>query len=176
MKYFFIPFLMLSSFCYSEPTIVGDSILNYCHFKNVIDESICGDTTEGVLSRIDLVIEKKPESIILMIGINDLFHKRQIPDVVYTYNKIVQNIINKKIQLTVISVLPVSSNNPYVTFSNLEVLRLNEEIKILSQVYDFKYLERFYDFSDSSCELRGDLSDDGLHLNNCGCGILKDSL
>ncbi|MDR7869043.1 MAG: GDSL-type esterase/lipase family protein [Sporomusaceae bacterium] len=54
----------------------------------VENRGIGGDTTLGLLNRLDQVIALKPSQIFLMIGMNDLCYNRPIPEVIANYRRI----------------------------------------------------------------------------------------
>ena len=60
---------------------LGDSITEgsqnwnkYFNSKNIANRGISGDTTEGVLARLDEICYYKPLAVFLLIGINDIFN------------------------------------------------------------------------------------------------------
>lgn len=55
----------------------------------IINFGIPGDTTEGFLTRLDLIIEMKPKRVFLMGGINDIRHYTPIPQITENMTTIV---------------------------------------------------------------------------------------
>lgn len=61
-----------------EIIFLGNSITDGCNWSELLDEpraknrGISGDRTEGILDRLDEVLDSKPIKVFLMIGINDL--------------------------------------------------------------------------------------------------------
>ena len=66
---------------YDKIVFLGDSITegggdwnNYFDTKNIVNRGISGDTTLGVLARLNEICFYKPISLFLLIGINDIFN------------------------------------------------------------------------------------------------------
>ena len=66
---------------YDKIVFLGDSITegggdwnNYFGTKNIVNRGISGDTTLGVLARLNEICFYKPISLFLLIGINDIFN------------------------------------------------------------------------------------------------------
>ena len=60
---------------------------------NVKNRGISGDVTDGVLSRLGELIKYEPESIFIMIGVNDLFnlyYRKEIPSPDYVINNLLK--------------------------------------------------------------------------------------
>ena len=59
---------------------LGDSLTEWFELGKyfpglaIINEGIAGDTTYGVLQRLEAIIKKPAKKIFLMIGINDIFN------------------------------------------------------------------------------------------------------
>lgn len=167
----------------SEIIFLGDSLSDYCEWseffpnQRIKNRGIAGDTTDGILNRIDEVIESKPQKLFLLIGINDLNRGRSVTDIVKNYRLILEILKNKIPQTTVFvqSLLPI--NNANFSLSNKAknqiILELNEKIKSLSNEFACEYIELFPAFLDSKSELDRRYTTDGVHLNGEGYLVWK---
>lgn len=179
-------FRQYNKYCKPGQTVmVGDSITQdfntYEYFPDhvVYNRGIGGDTTQGVLTRLDVsVFELKPKKVFLNIGTNDF---ERIEDGVQTSFERIQEICNKimefdhTIELYIISVYPV---NPTINKStvgkrnNPEIEELNEKI---SKIPGITYLN-LYDKLVKDGQLNPKFTIEGLHLNQNGYEILRTEL
>ncbi|MEM8927269.1 MAG: glycerophosphodiester phosphodiesterase family protein, partial [Bacteroidota bacterium] len=138
----------------------------------IINRGIGGDTTDGLLFRLDEVIGSRPIKIFMLIGTNDLKYGRS-PS--YTLERIraIVTKIKRESPLTKIylqSVLP-TLDRPERPVRKIK--SVNEGLKKISKEESVSYLNLFDHFSDSknSGQLYKHFTRDGLHLN--GKGYLK---
>ena len=140
--------------------------------NHIINRGIGGDTSDGVLYRLDEVTTSHPDKIFLQIGTNDLRNEKT-PE--YIIQRITQ--ITKKIQkespdtkLYLQSVLP-TYNIPERPISSIKII--NKGIQKLVDNRSVFYIDLFSHFSnpDDKEQLYNEYSLDGLHLN--GKGYLK---
>lgn len=139
-------------------------------FKN---RGISGDITDGVLYRLNEVINRKPAKIFLLIGINDLAQNKQ-PD------SIAKNIflIAKRIQtnspstkLYIQSILPV--NDVFEKFQSHtnkaeQINYINHVLKDSAALYHYTFIDLHSSFCDASGKLNEKYTNDGLHLKGEG--------
>ena len=118
-----------------ETVMLGDSItdgglwnelLNYDLVQN---RGIAGDTTEGVLDRLDS-INVSIKKVFIMIGINDFFQEKSVDEVFANYKKIIKILEEKKIKVYIQSTLYVGENRPKKYNEKVELL--NEKLKKLA--------------------------------------------
>ncbi len=158
---------------------VGDSITEnfpleaFFGDKQIINRGISGDTTKGLLKRLEasvLVIE--PSVVKVLIGTNDFGHfSHQSPKTVF--ERVSKAITEIKIRLPntkicVEAVYPVNYQiNPEAVNSrdNQEILILN---KFLKEVSGITFLDYYKALSNDSGDLSEAYTDDGLHLNYNG--------
>jgi lysophospholipase L1-like esterase len=78
--------------------MLGDSITEWTDWNallpsfDVANRGISGDTTEGVLERIDSIIAMHPRCVAVMLGVNDLFAKRSVQQVLQNYTTIIDRL------------------------------------------------------------------------------------
>lgn len=159
---------------------VGNSITEGGNWKKLLQDStiinrgIGGDITFGLLRRLDDIIKRKPASIFLMIGINDI--SKNIPDAVILEN--IFTIVSRlksalpKTKLMVQSILP--TNNSFKTelpqhFNKDDhVMTINAQLSRYSERFGFTYIDLFNHFQGKDGMLDARYTYDGLHLNNAG--------
>ncbi len=140
--------------------------------ENSLNRGISGDITYGVVERLQEVIDRKPSSIFLLIGINDI--SRNIPDslILQNYRKIISRIRqgSPKTQIYMYTLLPVNAS--FGKFKNHygkddRILYINDEIRKL-KAKKVEILDLYPAFIDSENKLRAELTKDGLHLIPAG--------
>jgi lysophospholipase L1-like esterase len=165
----------------SDIVFLGDSLTNACEwhefFKNVSlkNRGISGDTTNGVLNRLDEVIESKPRKIFIMIGINDLNQGVKVEDVFNNY-RIILKIFQEKVpqaEVFVQSLLPLNNQRFSNNGVNHKIIELNAKLKDLTQEFSFHYIDLYSSFLDSNNQLDARYTLDGIHLNGQGYLVWK---
>ena len=167
-----------------EIIFLGDSITDGCSwtemFQNlcVKNRGISGDTTEGVIDRLDEVLESNPDKIFLMIGINDLGGGESADQVINNIKRIVRNIQKKTPETTLIleGILPV--NPDFDLFPNYmtktqEILTVNRELKKFAKKENITYVDLYSLFVNKDNKLNPEYTNDGLHLLGSGYLIWK---
>jgi lysophospholipase L1-like esterase len=103
-------FQMLSQNTKYTTVMLGDSItdegqwdelLNNSHVQN---RGISGDTTDGVLERLDS-INKSIKQVFIMIGVNDIMRGKEVDEVYSNYLKIIKSFQEKNIKVYIQSTL-----------------------------------------------------------------------
>ena len=165
----------------SDIVFLGDSLTNACEwhefFRNIRlkNRGISGDTTNGLLNRIDEVIESKPRKIFMMIGINDLNQGRNVEVILNTYKIILQSFQDKtsKTEVFVQSILPLNNQKRPNNGTNNKIIELNAKLKSLAQEFSFHYIDLFSAFLDENNQLDARYTIDGIHLNGQGYLVWK---
>ena len=145
----------------------------------VYNRGIGGDTTEGVLKRIDVsVIDLNPSKVVLMIGTNDVNAKRENEDILDTYRQIVNKIRIElpDADLYCMSIIPQGKaledyTSVDVDLSTEKILELNPEIKKIAEEKGATYIDLFSHVADENNLLIERYSDDAIHLNAAGFEI-----
>ena len=172
---------------------VGDSLTQeflleeYFADKLVYNRGIGGDTTEGLLKRMDeSIYALNPSKMFLLIGTNDLAINISGPD------KIVENIksiIIKTKERCRDTAIYVESLYPTATtgYNDLseEALRnranyaidiINEKLEVLCKQLEVNYININRKLKDEEGKLKLEYTRDGLHLNPNGYEIVIDCL
>ncbi|MDP3914690.1 MAG: GDSL-type esterase/lipase family protein [Bacteroidota bacterium] len=163
-----------------EIIFLGNSITDggeWCELlgnPNAKNRGISGDTTEGVLFRLNEVTRSKPAKVFLLIGINDL-SRGVSKDTVYSNICRIADRIKKdspKTKVYIQSILPV--NDSFGLFKNhtnkaADVLWVNAQLKSWCEKEQFQYFELYSRFKNPDSELLNpELTNDGLHLKGDG--------
>lgn len=148
-----------------EVVLLGDSLIAKGDWKNLLDNKLTlnlgleGDTTKGVLERIDSLEVIEPKTIILMIGVNDLCLSIPLDEVFENYKKILQKLKNTGSTIIVNAIF--ITQMPAV---NKKVEKLNIFIKEFCEKEELEYLYLNESFENEKGLLKEELTTDGLHL------------
>ncbi|MBE9129629.1 MULTISPECIES: GDSL-type esterase/lipase family protein [unclassified Coleofasciculus] len=172
----------------SEVVFLGDSLTDYGEWSELFrdiplkNRGISGDRTDGVLNRLDEIVESNPKSIFLLIGINDIIQGRRNDEVLKTYCEILETLKSQLSGTTVFiqSVLPTNTTLSVqklgVKINNNQVVELNNRLKELAKTFSFPYIDLFSAFSDNQNELNAQYTTDGVHLNGQGYWLWKECI
>jgi lysophospholipase L1-like esterase len=142
-----------------------------------LNQGISGETSAGLLERLNLLDETRPETIFVMIGINDLLRGGTDEVILNNQEQIIQYLkeAHPTAQVVVQSILPHASGRAtwegrdrLLSISNSRIRRLNDELEAIAEREGVYFLNLYPLFSDREGNLRMDLSTDGLHLNSQG--------
>jgi len=159
--------------------MLGDSITDWGEWNelfernDIINRGISGDSTDGVLKRLD-GINNSVTKVFIMIGINDLGKGKSVGYVFDNYKKIVTLLQQKNMQPIIQSVLfvdPIKIHNR----QNSDIEQLNSRLKKYAAENDLVYIDLNVKLSKDH-KLRSDYSYDGLHLNGAGYKAWKEVL
>jgi lysophospholipase L1-like esterase len=155
--------------------ILGDSISQWLPLEQLatdrfyLNQGISGDTTGGVLKRLAAIDEVRPDTIYVMVGVNDLKNGKTDREILGNLQKIMQRLrqVHPQAQVIVNSVLP--TRLPSIPTDR--VTPLNQKIAQLAQQEGVGYLALTSAFADESGILRQDLTTDGIHLSAQGYAV-----
>ncbi|MFL2105162.1 GDSL-type esterase/lipase family protein [Desemzia sp. FAM 23991] len=159
-----------------EVVFAGDSQTDYFEWSeyfsevSVANRGISGDTSEGLLKRINQVTKLNPKKVFLLIGINDIQQDIPVETIVKNYINIIKSIKEAKTetQVYVQSVFPVAGdlyeNNQYKRSESINeaVAELNKRLAQLEGVTFINIADQFGN------ELAEEYTVDGLHLSKEG--------
>lgn len=158
---------------------LGNSITARAHWNELLqlpnarNRGISGDTTFGILERLDEVTEGQPAKIFLLIGINDI--SRNFPDdqILQNYKKIISRIQQESpdTKIYIETILPVNKSfNVYKRHYNKDehILRINDELRKLAPEMGVTLIDIYPEFLDAQNRLDAQYTDEGLHLNEKG--------
>src|SRR5262249_22056738 len=152
-----------------EIVFAGDSLIAdgpwselYSPIKN---RGIGGETTAGLLDRLDEVTESRPRKIFFLVGANCLAADVPVAQVVRNYRKILERVRREspQTQVFVISVLPVNqrlAGGP--VHDNATIRVLNGQLRDLAGQFErVAFLDVFDALTDAGGDLRKELTTDG---------------
>lgn len=171
-----------SSISNVDKVFIGDSISDYGEFQEyfprevVLNRGIRNDWTEGVLNRIEEVVDRNPKEAYLMIGVNDIRYGTE--DEVYKRNveKIVDSFEKKDTRLAIQSILPVNNELLGNEVTNDKVKRYNVILQQIADDKGIEYIDLHSSFIDKNGQLAKQFTVDGLHLNGKGYEVWVDRL
>lgn len=158
-----------------EVVLVGDSMVAYYQTQlKMCLQGIAGDTTAGVLKRVDLIKKTHASTVFLHVGTNDIvLESIQINQTIQH----IQNIVHRlsPMHVIVISPLPVIETK----ISSLNQERTNRHLEMLTnkiiESFPENHLDLFHEFI-SQHEISSLYQEDGLHLNEHGYLIYESHL
>ncbi|MBE9028396.1 G-D-S-L family lipolytic protein [filamentous cyanobacterium LEGE 11480] len=153
--------------------------------RNWLNQGISGENASGLLKRLNLLDELKPQTVLVMIGVNDLIKGASDETLVTNYQKIIDDLKSKHpdTEVVVQSILPhggdrltVDDRTQVLQVSNERIVQLNRQLKQLAQQQNVKFLDLHSVFVDRDGLLREELSTDGLHLSAQGYGVWQSAM
>lgn len=127
----------------SDIIFLGDSITDECEWAELLknpqikNRGISGDTTMGILHRLEDVLKSQPKKIFLMVGINNFIYDERSPEEVLAgYKQIITKIRDKSpnTEIFIQSVLPVNKTKYGINVNNNNVIKYRRE---RSRLYKF---------------------------------------
>ena len=163
----------------SKIVFLGDSLTEYCPWEKFFPDveamnmGVSGDTTDGVRERIPWVVRANPEKIFLMVGINDLFMKKDKRRIVENYREIL-GVLRSQLPETKIfvqSILPTDD-----IWMNADIEKINGDIRSLADGLGAEYIDIYQDFVGGGKTVRPDYVNDGVHLSQLGYVAWKNAI
>lgn len=169
----------------AEDTVfLGDSITDEGEWSEfwvdliIKNRGIAGDTTLGLLQRLDPILDARPRQLVLMIGINDLLNERSQPAAISAQHRKILARIHSRTPMTrvlVQSLLPVNAalcGRPV----DQEIMAINRELQTLVRQFEQVYVDLFSPFCDRHQQLDPQYTLDGVHLNGPGYRLWQNIL
>ncbi|MEC4817507.1 MAG: SGNH/GDSL hydrolase family protein [Scytonema sp. PMC 1069.18] len=171
--------------------LVGDSLSLWFPFnllplnKSWLNQGISGETSTGLLKRLELFDSTQPETIFVMIGINDLIRGESDKTILDNHRQIMRYLrkAHPKSQIVVQSILPHGheeatweGKEKLLAIPNSRIRRLNQQLRDMAKEESVKYLDLHPLFANKLGNLRPELSTDGLHLNSQGYLVWSSAL
>lgn len=162
-----------------EVIFLGDSITDGGNWSELFQDwrvknrGISGDTTDGVLARLDEVVSANPAKVFLLIGVNDLASGRT-PDYIVNNIKLIIKKIRKaspKTQVYLQSLLPV--NPAFRVFpkhvnKTKKIKVINQRLQKYARRVGLEFIDLFNPMATPEGYLNPDYTNDGLHLTGEG--------
>ncbi|WP_047049665.1 SGNH/GDSL hydrolase family protein [Vibrio mexicanus] len=150
----------------ADIVMFGDSITEWGPWNDALDykivnRGIAGDTTQGMLKRIDTSIVVKPDFVCVMAGINDLAQGYSVDQVFANYKEMLAIWKESDCQVLVQSTLLVGKR---LDVLNSQVNELNQRLEALCAKEEIEYLDVNSVLVEQGM-LDAKYSCDDLHLN-----------
>ncbi len=153
--------------------------------KTWLNQGISGEKTAGLLQRLNLFDRSTPETIFVMIGINDLIAGVS-DEIILENQRQTMNYLRKKhpkAQIVIQSILPHQGEEAtwegkekLLAIANSRIRNLNQQLQTIAAKEDVKYLNLYPLFADKQGNLRSKFTTDGLHLNPDGYLVWSSAL
>ena len=153
-------------------TEMGEDWNRFFETSGIRNRGIKGDTTYGVLARLEEIITAKPEQVFLMIGVNDIFSGTiSIDETVATTGEIAGSILKTSPETEVYlqSILPTRDPE-----RNQVVIEVNRRLRSLADELDVPFVNLHPDFLDEHNMMNPALTTDGVHINEAGYRLWAD--
>lgn len=184
-------FKTLNKYTRSRPSVfVGDSITQEFLLTEVFNEyNVCnrgigGDTTVGVLNRMnESIYDLNPGKLFLMIGTNDIeLDDRSSEKIVVNIRGICEKSLDKipDLEVYIVSLYPVSEQNDLKIDRNTVGKRTNKQIdeinimlKELSKELEATYIDINSILKDDNNNLKIEYTREGLHISPYGYELIE---
>ncbi len=146
--------------------MLGDSLTFNANWNrlmgrmDIVNLGVPGDTTAGILQRLEYVYDLHPKVCFIMGGINDISSGRTEDEIMGSYKTIVAGLKEHGIIPVVQSTLCTARDNP-------EVLRLNKLLRSYCAANGIEYVD-LNEYMSRNGRLIGDYTWDGVHLSDAG--------
>ncbi|GLR73887.1 SGNH/GDSL hydrolase family protein [Aliivibrio sifiae] len=150
-----------------DVVLFGDSITEWGPWQDVftdilhVNRGIAGDTTFGMLRRIDTTMAVKPKLISIMAGVNDLAQGFSVDSVFENYTKMLSYWQESRCFILVQSTLYCGNKLVHL---NPKVTELNQRLEVYCQQHQLTYLDVNAILSPNGV-LSNQYTCDDLHLN-----------
>jgi lysophospholipase L1-like esterase len=162
----------------ADIVMIGDSITDEAEWHElfpkqlIVNRGIRGDTTKGVLNRMDSILSTRAKKAFIMLGHNDLRQNETVENVYLNYEKIVARLKSNGIMPYIQSTLLAGQQHRAL---NKKIRALNSQLEALCRKEGLVYI----DLNRKLAKDRGlnpSLSQDDVHLNGKGYSIWKNQI
>jgi lysophospholipase L1-like esterase len=152
---------------------VGDSRIEGAEWAELLgadisNRGIGGDTTRGVLDRIESSVPAGTRVCLVQVGFNDLYAGMPPDKVAVNLATIAKSV--KAARVIVTSIIPASSSSKYL---DPRIAEVNEKAAVLVKQAGAEWLDLSPVFGG---ELSAEFTADGIHLNGFGYRMLADPI
>jgi lysophospholipase L1-like esterase len=150
-----------------------------------LNQGISGETSAGLLKRLQLFDRTGPDAVFVMIGINDLLRGTSDEGIAGNLRQIVRDLrwAHPKARIVVQSILPHSAEQStwenrdrLLTIPNSRIRDINRRLQDIATAENALYLDLYSMFVDADGNLPIELSTDGLHLNDRGYLVWRSAI
>lgn len=153
--------------------------------RSWLNQGISGEVSNGLLQRLDIFDSTRPQTILIMVGINDLIRGISDQEILNNYQQIIIYLQKKHPQAEIImqSILPHGveqvtweGKEKLLAVTNNRIRNLNKELAKIAREKKVKYLNLHPLFTNKKGDMRKDFTSDGLHLSATGYLIWRTAL
>ena len=162
-----------------DVVFIGDSITERADWEDIFptykiaNRGIHGDTSDGILDRLDSILSTNAESAFIMLGINDFSKGASVSSVFKNYEKLVNKLLLSSFKVYIQSTIFGGSR---VSELNTSINELNLKLKKLTLGNDnLTYIDLNNTLSKNNL-LMPKFTQDGVHLNSDGYKAWKESI
>ncbi|MEZ8366794.1 SGNH/GDSL hydrolase family protein [Vibrio cyclitrophicus] len=151
----------------ADLVVFGDSITEWAPWADIfrdvsmVNRGLAGDTTTGMLRRIDTTLNVKPKLVCFMAGINDLAQGYSVDHIYQNYIEMLTTWRAQGITILVQSTLHVGNK---LQGLNPQVSELNKRLQAYCEQHDIEFLDVNRVLAPNQL-LSNEYSCDDLHLN-----------
>lgn len=149
-------------------------------FRNqrIINLGYASDTIDGMEKRIVQLEAVSPRRIFVMAGINGM-EDNGVERTLSQYKELVTNIqsANPESEILIESILPIAKQSETRRKNNETICQINKLLRDFCSTNGFEYIDlhsEMYDYDKK--ELKGDLTFDGIHLNDKGYTVWRNGI
>jgi lysophospholipase L1-like esterase len=145
-----------------------------------LNQGVSGETSVGLLERLNLFDQTRPETVFVMIGINDLMRGTDELTLLENQRLIIDYLkaVHPQAQIVIQSILPHAAEKAtwegrdrLLNLPNRDIQELNRQLEDVAREEGVYFLDLYPLFADDAGNLRMELSTDGLHLNRQGFSV-----
>ena len=154
----------------SKTVFVGDSLTEGGRWQEwfpefeAINLGVGGDTTEGLIERLDEVAAADPDTVVLLIGTNDVANRRAVEQVVRNIETILVNLRSALPDARILLQSVMPRGREYAEF----VKEINRHTWQFAATVRAHYLDLWPVMAEADGELKPEYTEDRLHLNEAG--------
>jgi len=166
---------------------LGDSVIAYGHWNELLslpaakNRGIPGDTTFGVMERLQDVIDGNPAKILVFAGFNDIIRNIPVDVMMDNFSEMIGRIKTASTSTAIYLQTLTPVNDAFIDLIGKRkyIIAVNNGLKDLAEKENVGLIDLHSHFLDDSGNLDEQYTFDGLHMNDLGyfkwVGILKES-
>lgn len=175
---------MFESMTLSKGSIVflGDSLTDFADLDenlgiHALNRGIAGDTTKGVLNRLDEVTRHEPGKLFILVGTNDIFYGAVADDIAKNIYEIISRVHanSPATKIFVQSLFPTNNTKFQTNRPNYIIANINNMLRDSANELNYTYID-----INSHLTKNGELDEkftlDGLHINGRGVSVWMEIL
>jgi hypothetical protein len=163
----------------SDIVMIGDSLTDGAEWRelfpniSIVNRGIGGDTTKGVLNRMESIFSTNAKKAFIMIGLVDLVRNISADETFNNYKKIVSQLRQHGIRPYIQSVLLLGDKFAH---RNKHIVKLNLKLRELSEEENIVFIDLNKVLSENGKLRESFLSEDDIHLTGEGYSVWKNSI